>query len=288
MSALITLAANAVILLYCVLLLKIKMSCGRHFHSAKTATARKIPRIAGALFTCKYMDTLPDELLHIVADFGAYYGLVCSYKRYAMLITPAVKLERLAAAGVEVVTSAELTEWKMYGYTHRVDGPAHIHCDGELCWYRWGLPHRVGGPAHIWPDGSVEWLQYGRHHREDGPAVEFQNFEAWFYRGLKHRVGGPAFRAGAQMQWYYYGMRHREDGPAEVSPTHRYWFYYDKLHREDGPAIEKIKEGIVITEHWINGEHISGPHISSTSVCQGTVSGNPQNVGSLPAQSPHE
>ena len=47
------------------------------------------------------------------------------------------------------------------GNNHRVDGPAHIHMDGDEYWFLNDEMHREDGPAMIQADGTEKYVRNG-------------------------------------------------------------------------------------------------------------------------------
>jgi hypothetical protein len=80
----------------------------------------------------------------------------------------------------EVFVEGGVTQWRLHGELHRVDGPA-IKGQGYEEWYINGKVHRDDGPAKVDSGGRKEWYKHGKRHREDGPAVQWADGTcSWF------------------------------------------------------------------------------------------------------------
>lgn len=78
--------------------------------------------------------------------------------------------------------------WK--GMRHRINGPAVIYSNGEVCWYRFGWRDREDGPAVIKPSGTKKWYKHNKYHREDGPAIEWADGSTEYYlHGVNYTEG---------------------------------------------------------------------------------------------------
>ncbi len=130
------------------------------------------------------MDSLPNELLHLIAEnnMATYCGLVQSYPRFARLITNGIRFDYAIAFGIDYhVKSYQIGHtkpclvgtWTLNGKAHRADGPAKIwftkyyyqiqyHINGQL--------HRMDGPAIIHDDDAIEYYVRNKCHRIGGPA----------------------------------------------------------------------------------------------------------------------
>ena len=115
------------------------------------------------------------------------------------------EIQELFNASVMVNEKGEF--WSLDGKSHRRDGPAIEHADGNEYWFINGLRHREDGPAVELTDGTKMWYYNGKLHREDGPAIEYPN-------GTK--------------KWYLNNKRHREDGPAIIYPdgSKAWWLWW--------------------------------------------------------------
>jgi hypothetical protein len=87
-------------------------------------------------------------------------------------------------------------EWRLYGYTHRVDGPAIEYHNGDKEWWFNGELHREDGPAIERTNGAVRWYKFGQLHRADGPATEFSSgYKGWWLMGLNFSSKEEWFKA---------------------------------------------------------------------------------------------
>ena len=156
------------------------------------------------------MDTLPIELLHVIASFdqGSYRALL-AVPFFARSLNPSIRTDYRITFGHSVTITKHLIEWYRNGKRHREDGPAIECANGTKEWYLNGKRHREDGPAIEYSDGAKYWYLNGELHREDGPAVEYSN-------GTK--------------EWYQNGKYHRDDGPAiEYIDGSKYWYRNGKL-----------------------------------------------------------
>ena len=131
------------------------------------------------------MDSLPIELLHLLASHGpdVYRGLL-GYKFFTSSLTLDFKI----LFGCSIKITKESIEWYRNGKLHRDDGPAVERANGDKVWYRNGQLHREDGPAIEWADGFKEWYRNGKLHRDDGPAIEYANgTKEWYRNGKRYK-----------------------------------------------------------------------------------------------------
>ena len=129
------------------------------------------------------MDTLPIELLHVIASFdqGAYRALL-AIPFFARSLNPSIRTDYKISFGYSVRITKNFTEWYRNGEHHREDGPAIEDADGTKAWYRNGKYHREDGPAMEYSNGDKRWYRNGKRHREDGPAIEDADGTKYWYR----------------------------------------------------------------------------------------------------------
>ena len=108
------------------------------------------------------MNTLPIELLHVIASFdrGAYRALL-SVSFFARSLNPSVRTDYMIAFGYSVEIDNDSIHWYLNGELHREDGPAIEYSDGEKSWYLNGERHRDDGPAIEWSNGYRVWYRNG-------------------------------------------------------------------------------------------------------------------------------
>ena len=80
------------------------------------------------------------------------------------------KLDALAeelTLRVEIGKAGTIRYYNENNELHRVNGPAVIRPDGDLCWYQNDELHRLDGPAVIWDDGTEFWHINGVPYTEE-------------------------------------------------------------------------------------------------------------------------
>lgn len=132
----------------------------------------------------------------------------------------------------QVLQGPGVTNYRLDGKSHRLDGAAINHSDGHQVWYRDGERHRTDGPADI----SRRWRTTAEKYRHippkrsgtESPAGRFQWSHAWHVSAVLHRVNGPALRwQDGTDEWFEGGRRHRVGFPAVVgSDGLREWHQY--------------------------------------------------------------
>ncbi len=76
--------------------------------------------------------------------------------------------------------------YKLFGKTHRNNGPAIRWENGTSYWCQNGNIHRDDGPATVWSNGRQDWWQNGKQHRDDRPAIIWPDGRcAWYYYGKR-------------------------------------------------------------------------------------------------------
>lgn len=161
------------------------------------------------------MDTLPIELLHIIAsDSSDVYRALLGYKFFVQSLTPSKITDYMILFGYSVEITTLQIEWYRNGKLHRINGPAREYANKCNEWYRNGKLHRLDGPAVEFPSGSKYWYQNNKLHREDGPAAEWNDgTKIWYLNDQRHRIGGPAVEwPNGVKQYYQYDRLYNEDG----------------------------------------------------------------------------
>jgi hypothetical protein len=106
------------------------------------------------------MDSLPLELLDVIACAGGYRGLLC-LRRFTDSLNISRRTDFMIGLGYSVKINREGIAWKHNGKYHRTDGPAIEYSDGTTYWHVRGKRHRIDGPAVEYPDGSKYWYVNG-------------------------------------------------------------------------------------------------------------------------------
>ncbi len=160
------------------------------------------------------MDTLPVELLHVIASYDqACYRALLAIPSFGRSLTPGTIVDYKISFGygVEIAYNRNYGShiaWTLNGKIHREDGPAVEYAGGRREWWINGNHHREDGPAIEYANGDKRWYQNGRPHREDGPAIEYTNgSKYWYKNGIPHREDGPAaeYENGTK-EWYVNGI----------------------------------------------------------------------------------
>ena len=115
------------------------------------------------------MDSLPIELIHLIASHGpsVYYGLL-GYKFFTNSLTFDKQLDFKILFGYSIKITNYSIEWYRNGLLHRDDGPALEYDNGIKEWYCDGLLYRDDGPAIEYADGAKEWWQNDQLQRREG------------------------------------------------------------------------------------------------------------------------
>lgn len=120
---------------------------------------------------CKNMDTLPPELVVIIATAAPGLFITCS-ACVALLDDQHVKYDAMIANGYSVTISKCHISWGKNGKFHRANGPAYelIGKNWIKEWYINGKLHRIGGPA-------VE-TEHFRQHYENGQPTYVKHIDS--------------------------------------------------------------------------------------------------------------
>ena len=135
------------------------------------------------------MDSLPIELLHLLASHGpdVYRGLL-GYKFFTNSLTLDKQLDFKILFGCSIKITKESIKWYRNEELHRDDGPAIEYVNGTKYWYRNGEFHRDDGPAIECANGTKVWYQNGWPHRVDCPAIEYANgTKEWYRNGKRYK-----------------------------------------------------------------------------------------------------
>jgi hypothetical protein len=100
------------------------------------------------MVVCDAFDAFPLEILYALAavDERSYQAML-AVPLFAKSLTPGRIVDFMIAFGYSVEITKDRIEWRLHGWSHRLDGPAVEYTNGDKEWFVDGVLHRVDGPA---------------------------------------------------------------------------------------------------------------------------------------------